>query len=1012
MMRLDRFRGSHRRNVSTLRRRSSRPMHLEALEGRRLLSLTMVKDIDKIDTFPANITPVGVKIYFTTRAADHGTNLNVMSGSTITVLKDFNNPTGQSTSQNVAQLTAVGSKLFFTANDGGTGNELWVTDGTAAGTKLVKDLNPNVRAGSYPSHLTAVGSKLFFTVDNVPGVVATTGRDVVYKSDGTAAGTSPLAPLSTPSPIPGGGVSPDLAIAALGANDLVSFNGKLFAASGTNLVATDGTSSGTTIVGTFPSPYASYLPAITDLTVVGSKLDFVAYDGTKTALYSNNGTVGGTAKLRSFVPTSSNPFYAPRVLNALTAAGGKLFFTSDDATNGAALWVSDNTVAGTKLVKPINSIYHSGFLINAPTAVGSKFYYTVVSGTGTTGIDLWVSDGTTPGTIKLKDLSPPTQSDSSDGRSMAGLNGVLYFANWGPAHGNQLWTSNGTVAGTTLFKTLNPSGDAFPGHMTTINNTLYFSTLDGSGQNTLWKSNGTWGGTVKVAGFTPNANANGFSGSSSFAVLGNTLIGAANGGVVGRELWRTNGTTTGTVIVKDIVPGPISSYPSHFTAVNLTNVGSRVFFSAETPTGDQLWLTDGSDAGTKKVANLNGPIASAKALNGKLAFFERVSSGGNTTYQLWVSNGTASGTTMLKSFATLSGGYYSGSSALRILNGKLYFGAGATPMSTRTLWVSNLTVAGTKQVVASPTFTNVFDLMPFNGKIYFSAYDSTPGAELWSSDGTAAGTKRIKNLGGTSSALDGITVAGSTLYFVGRSYTMSTSTTTLWKSNGTTAGTSLVHDFGQNYVSSYTEVGFPSGKLVFGVQTATTPGGPNMYEPWVSNGTASGTKLLSNIALGYTDTAPRLVGGLYYFAGNDGTHGMELWRSDGTVAGTWMLADINPGHMSSDPVPLAIVNGNGLIVANDGIHGAELFTTGNPAAASVMVRASRSAPATAASDLNLTPLAIDYRIGSDNTFAAAGRKPTMPAHGGTPRREFPRSYIRSQLFGTGGVWKFRGRSSE
>src|SRR6185312_6413057 len=107
---------------------------------------------------------------------------------------------------------------------------------------------------SYPSNLTAVGSELFFTVSHVPGVSSTSGY-VVYKSDGTAAGTTFLAPLPTPSPSPGGNAGPNLSFAALGASDLVAFNGKLFLASGTKLVATDGTSNGTSVIGTFPSQY-------------------------------------------------------------------------------------------------------------------------------------------------------------------------------------------------------------------------------------------------------------------------------------------------------------------------------------------------------------------------------------------------------------------------------------------------------------------------------------------------------------------------------------------------------------------------------------------------------------------------------------------------------------------------------------------------------------------------------------------------------------------------------------
>lgn len=1010
MMRLELSRESRRRDRSRRPRRSNLLMHFEALEERRLLSLAMVKDINRVDAFPANITPVGSSIYFTTRAADGGTNLDVMTGATVKFLKDFNSPTGSSYGQSVANFTAVGSKLFFTANNGGSGNELWVSDGTGAGTKLVKDLNSNPLEGSYPSDLTAVGAKLFFTVRNVPGVSETDGLYAVYMSDGTAAGTVPLPPAPASSSILGGGPSPNsLSIAALGANDLAAFNGKLFAASGSKLVATDGTGAGTSVIGTFPGPSSTYPPPITRLTVVGSKLDFVAYDGTKTALYSNNGTVGGTTKLKSFIPTSANIYYAPPVLNSLTPVGTKLFFTANDATNGRALWVTDNTVLGTKLVKSINSISQYS-LIDAPTAAGSKLFYTVASGTGSTGVQLWVSNGTPTGTTILKDINPTINREFSAAgpENFSAVNGVLFFANWGPTYGNQLWKSDGTVAGTAFFKVINPTANAFPGHMKVINNTLYFSSLDGTDRNTLWKSNGTTGGTVKVASFQPNANGDGFSHSSSFVTLGNTLVGSANGGVVGSELWKTNGTTAGTAIVKDILPGPLSSNPFDFTTVNLANIGSRAFFATNQPAGEQLWLTDGTTAGTKKVVNLAGSIRSTRALNGKLAFFESVTSGGTHTSQLWVSNGTAAGTTMLKSFASI--GDYS-FNALRILNGKLYFAASATQMGSPTLWTSNLTSAGTKQVVASPTFSHVSDLMPFNGKMYFSATDSTPGAELWSSDGTSAGTKRVVNLGATVTSLGSITSAGANLFFLGRSFNSMTGTTTaLWKSNGTAAGTTPIHNFGKTFVSSYWEVGFPNGKLVFGVQAATSPAGSNVIQPWVSDGTGIGTKLLRNIAIGSSYTPPRLINGLLYFAGNEGTHGMELWRTDGTTPGTFLLEDINPGPLSSDPVPLAIVNGNGLVVANDGIHGFELLTSGNPATASATPHTLPSAPVASIFARTVTTPTVDYGSARNArpsaTFGGANAKP--PRNGAT-RGESPSLAALMELFDDAGWLSFRGR---
>jgi ELWxxDGT repeat protein len=130
-----------------------------------------------------------------------------------------------------------------------------------------------------------------------------------------------------------------------------------------------------------------------------------------------------------------------------------------------------------------------------------------------------------------------------------------------------------------------------PQHLTAIGNTLYFSAADNTHLTELWKSDGTSSGTVMVK------DINSASLSSSYpqylTAIGNTLYFQASDGTNGYELWKSDGTSSGTVMVKDIMPGstggtPLSSSPSRLTAV-----GNTLYFRATDYThGYELWSAE------------------------------------------------------------------------------------------------------------------------------------------------------------------------------------------------------------------------------------------------------------------------------------------------------------------------------------------------------------------------------------------------------------------------------------
>ena len=283
----------------------------------------------------------------------------------------------------------------------------------------------------------------------------------------------------------------------------------------------------------------------------------------------------------------------------------QVLFAGDNGKTGTELFRTDGTAAGTVLVKDINTNTVGAELMSL-AAMGGLTYFAATN--GLQGMELWKSNGTAEGTVLVKDINPGAQN--SFPRALTVIASTLYFLADDGVNGDELWKSDGTAAGTVMVKDLVPgavsggTGQGNPYGFTAMGTTVYFYEQSNATGTKLWKSDGTTAGTVLVMPGTA------FDRPTNLTVVGATLYFAATDAAHGQELWKTDGSAAGTVLVKDIEPGSNSSGPGVYGNSNspdaLVVVGNTLYFRAyDAINGTELWKSDGTDAGTVLVADIN-----------------------------------------------------------------------------------------------------------------------------------------------------------------------------------------------------------------------------------------------------------------------------------------------------------------------------------------------------------------------------------------------------------------------
>lgn len=593
--------------------------------------------------------------------------------------------------------------LFFAASDGVNGVELWKTDGTETGTVLVKDIAPGT-AGSNPEMFTAHSDTLFFIANN-----GTNGREL-WKTDGTEAGTALIKDIRTGSVGAGAAnfVNTEEAIYFRAADD----------SHGSELWRSDGTAEGTFMVKDICPGVTSSTPS--SLFPLGGSVFFSANDGSHaTELWRTDGTEAGTQLVKDIKKNGSSETANFRQL------GGMLLFSACDNTHGRELWRSDGTEAGTVMVVDAASWPTLSSNPTQITCAGQYVYFTIDNYT-----DLWRTDGTEQNTTLVRPFA------RSSVRNLTNKNGTLFFAADDTTHGAELWKTDGANESTVMVKDiLSGSTGSKPDSFGFVNDRIFFR-ADGLGGGDFepWISDGTAEGTFRLKD-TINGGTGGMFYDNPPKLIGSRLFFCS--AYSGTALWATDGTTDGTVVFCDPVPGDFS-YPENFTEFN-----GKIALTAQNRTqGTELWLSDGTSAGSGLLKDIYlGDMSSSpdylQTMGNSLYFAATQQESGR---EFWITDGTEAGTVLLKDI--LPGPSSSTPKEITLYHDALYFSA-ADGVHGIELWRSDGTAEGTSLLVdiaPGETSSSPKNLFIFDDLLFFAANDAERGEELWMSDGTANGT--------------------------------------------------------------------------------------------------------------------------------------------------------------------------------------------------------------------------------------------------------------------------------
>jgi ELWxxDGT repeat protein len=398
-----------------------------------------------------------------------------------------------------------------------------------------------------------------------------------------------------------------------------------------------------------------------------------------------------------------------------------------------------------------------------------------------------------------------------------------------------------------------------------------------------------------------------------FVALESKLLFTADDGAHGRELWITDGTAAGTQMLVDLQPGATGSDPQE-----LVRFGLHVAFVADDgQSGRELWITDGTAAGTKLLADLvpgaNGSDPEQLICAQSRLFF--VVDEGSSGKELWTLFSAGASPQLVLDIRPGSAG--SEPKWLHTWNDLVAFSADDGQFG-RELWLSDGTAAGTYMVLdmnSGPGDSNPVQMIDFGDTLVYRAQYPGAGNELVSTDGTAAGTVLIHDSlpGNTSGTPNFLREHRGKIYYTANLNQYAYS----WD------GQTVTQLINANLIPYNPDRSFfPVGDEV------AFSAGPNR-DLWITDGTVQGTRLViptSSTSLRplRPDAVVRYGYDQLLISARDPGLGRDLWITDGTDAGTMPL-EIVPRAGNSSPLAEedARLPGTVVVVAYDPTNGYE-----------------------------------------------------------------------------------------